>query len=588
MKRAAGDPAHARAATARRESSGAASPLALVTGAAAILWAAVAAFRQTWLCDDAFISFRYADNLTHGLGLVYNAGERVEGYSNFLWTLWTALGMRLGVAPEAWSVAWGLCFYVATLVLLLVADLRPDARGGNGAPAARKVTRTVPLACLLAAAHPDWQRYATGGLETSHFTFLVTAGTLLATRRSGGARGLAAAGFVFALAALTRPDGPLFAPLVALWVWWARRPRGASLAAFLGAFLCAWLPYVIWKVAYYGDFFPNTFYAKSANLAWYSQGWVYVTLYFRRYWILALALVVAPVAVWRGRARTEPARDLVLALGLGVAYTAYVLRVGGDFMYARLLIPAAPLLILAFARGVEELLADRSAAQWAVAIAAAAAVALTPNPIRDQDEVRGIVNESRFYSSEVQERRRRQGLTLRRYFDGLPVHIAIAGSQAALAYYARPALVIEGGAGLTDRWIAHRPLLIRRRVGHEKVAPLSYLLERRVHFTIQHFAAETFALDSRLPPIVAWFDSIPGRVVHLDPPLMDSLRIRGASFPDVPAVLDSDIRKLDASSDDQVRSAYEKLKPFYFDFVPDSARERPFLERLERGQGGRP
>ena len=60
---------------------------------------AIAAARQAWVCDDAFISFCYAENLTHGLGLVYNAGERVEGYTNFLWTLWVALGMKLGATP---------------------------------------------------------------------------------------------------------------------------------------------------------------------------------------------------------------------------------------------------------------------------------------------------------------------------------------------------------------------------------------------------------------------------------------------------------------------------------------------------------
>lgn len=43
---------------------------------------------MTWfLTDDAFISFRYARNLVEGHGLVYDLGEYVEGYSNFLWVL---------------------------------------------------------------------------------------------------------------------------------------------------------------------------------------------------------------------------------------------------------------------------------------------------------------------------------------------------------------------------------------------------------------------------------------------------------------------------------------------------------------------
>src|SRR5436853_2846934 len=38
------------------------------------------------LFDDGMISMRYARNLAHGAGLVWNAGQHpVEGYTNFLW-----------------------------------------------------------------------------------------------------------------------------------------------------------------------------------------------------------------------------------------------------------------------------------------------------------------------------------------------------------------------------------------------------------------------------------------------------------------------------------------------------------------------
>ncbi|MEZ4824399.1 MAG: hypothetical protein R2942_19210 [Ignavibacteria bacterium] len=37
--------------------------------------------------DDAFISFRYVQNFVDGNGLVFNIGERVEGYANLLWVL---------------------------------------------------------------------------------------------------------------------------------------------------------------------------------------------------------------------------------------------------------------------------------------------------------------------------------------------------------------------------------------------------------------------------------------------------------------------------------------------------------------------
>ena len=43
--------------------------------------------RYFCLCDEAMISMRYAQRLLDGKGLTWNDGERVEGYSNFLWTL---------------------------------------------------------------------------------------------------------------------------------------------------------------------------------------------------------------------------------------------------------------------------------------------------------------------------------------------------------------------------------------------------------------------------------------------------------------------------------------------------------------------
>ncbi|MCB0187901.1 MAG: hypothetical protein KDE31_26715, partial [Caldilineaceae bacterium] len=37
--------------------------------------------------DDAFITYRYAENLATGQGFVYNAGERLLGTSTPLYTL---------------------------------------------------------------------------------------------------------------------------------------------------------------------------------------------------------------------------------------------------------------------------------------------------------------------------------------------------------------------------------------------------------------------------------------------------------------------------------------------------------------------
>src|SRR3990170_7632302 len=84
-----------------------------VLGLAAIfvLWAGYFIFRSSFIAtdgrryfslfDDALISLRYAWNLSHGAGLVWNPGEYVEGYSNFLMTLFMSIWTFLLTKREA-------------------------------------------------------------------------------------------------------------------------------------------------------------------------------------------------------------------------------------------------------------------------------------------------------------------------------------------------------------------------------------------------------------------------------------------------------------------------------------------------------
>jgi hypothetical protein len=146
--------------------------LATLAALAFATWRAVAV---RWTTDDAFISFRYAQNLLDGLGLVFNAGERVEGYSNFLWTVWSAVGLALGFDAAAWAAGWGIACYLASVALLAAVGLA-IARRRDGAPP------WLPLAAIGAALNPEWSIFATGGLETSAFTALLLAGYALALR----------------------------------------------------------------------------------------------------------------------------------------------------------------------------------------------------------------------------------------------------------------------------------------------------------------------------------------------------------------------------------------------------------------------
>ena len=89
--------------------------------------------------DDAFISFRVAEQLANGDGLVYNIGERVEGYSNLLWVLLLALFSRLGV-DVIWA-AKGLGVLFSELIFYPMPVSSHDF--GKSDPAA-------PVRCFLA------------------------------------------------------------------------------------------------------------------------------------------------------------------------------------------------------------------------------------------------------------------------------------------------------------------------------------------------------------------------------------------------------------------------------------------------------
>jgi hypothetical protein len=550
-----------------------------ILSAAAVVYAAIAAWRRVWWCDDAFISFRYARHLNAGLGLVYNAGERVEGYSNFLWTMWIALGMRLGVSPEAWSAAWGIAFYAGAVALLCALQVRDAwARGAAWIG--------LPLAALLAATHRDASVFATSGLETALATFLLLAAYGLAVESSWGARGAAACGLVTALAALTRPEAILLAPVIGAWILWARRPRGRDAMAFAAGFLVLWAPFLAWRVAYYGDFFPNPYYAKSAWLPWYRQGWIYLGLYARQYGVVLAGLPVVIVA-WAARPNPDPGwtRRVVLAGALAVSYTAYVVRVGGDFMYARLLLPATPFSLILLERGLSVLFRDRVIWQEALAALLVATMLLVPYPFAGKDGPAGIANEPLYYPADDLETQRREGATLRRYFEGTPASVAYCGSQARLVYYADPAVAIECATGLTDRWIARQPLAHRGRVGHEKQAPVSYLLRRRVDFTLGYTDADLLHLADSVPWTRIWFDDVPGNIVHWDSALLAEMARRGARFPDLPRYLEGYGAAIDAIPVERVRADFERFRRFYFDYASDSSRAAPFVARLEEGGG---
>ena len=164
-----------------------------------------------FLTDDAFISFRYVRNLLEGHGLVFNPGEYVEGYTNFLWILeLAALWGLFGLRPEQAAPWLSVAYTVGTLTALWWWLARSPARHDRGFLA----WLALGLLCS-SATFAVWT--AGGGLETRQFTcFIVVAVVCLGVHRNNR-WGLLAASVSLAAAALTRPEGLMLAACCFSW-----------------------------------------------------------------------------------------------------------------------------------------------------------------------------------------------------------------------------------------------------------------------------------------------------------------------------------------------------------------------------------
>lgn len=444
---------------------------ALLGLAALALWASQA-WRERFLCDDAFISFRYADHLARGMGLVWNAGEHVEGYTNFLWVLLMAGGLRLGLAPESLSQAFGLVSALALLVALFLA-------GGSG-PFGRLRGALVALGL---GAHGSFAAWSTSGLETMLFTLFVSSATWRFLReRREPERAPWVAALLFALATLTRPDGALFAGLAGLFLLietLRARAGGRALIAFSLAYALPVAAHLLWRLSYYGDWLPNTFRAKVPG-TWIDQGLTYLGLYEREYH--ALAFVPLALLAFLGHRRREAA---LLATMLA-AYLGYVVSVGGDRFEFRFLVVVLPHFTWLVVEGASTLAALASSRASRLALGAVAGAALLAflgltwrgygwqgGAVEGISPIAGV----RAYC----ERRMEEGRFLRASIERgqLPKDLVLCvGGAGAVPYYTRWTTVDR--RGLNDATIARLPMTERGVVAHERDAPRSYLIERRV------------------------------------------------------------------------------------------------------------
>jgi arabinofuranosyltransferase len=275
--------------------------------------------------DDAYISYRYVENFVEGHGLVFNYGERVEGYTNFLWIMILSIAISIGLPILLTSQILGVIFGVGTLIIsyLLSKEFCDYKRW--------YLAFITPILLSLNGALAYW---AIGGLETGLFIFLTSLIIYLEIKQPS------LNPYVLVIATLTRPEGGLLFGIIFLYRLFVARKGIKALAIFSIIYFGLLLPYAVFKLIYFGNLLPNPFYAKTGfSIEYFLSGLEYFWHFAYHYGMFGLIFFL-PFVFFR-----KMSNVIRLILMTSLIYTLYIIMVGGDVLKAhRFFLPILPLL----------------------------------------------------------------------------------------------------------------------------------------------------------------------------------------------------------------------------------------------------
>lgn len=296
--------------------------------------------------DDAYISYRYGKNLMEGKGLVYNQGEYVEGYTNFLWTIVTAPFTQIkSVDVSIFSSSLGL---LISMVNILLVALISRQFNGKLSGYLKYLILLPPLFLALDNSIAFW---AIGGMEFPMYTLFILGIVYNYFKINDHKKHLYYLILFVMLCTLTRPEGNMIVVITLVHMFLFRKHIGSFWKVFFtitSCYVIFCLVYYGFKYLFYGQLIPNTFYAKgvtdiSMNLV---LGTKYLALCVGTRIYIFIFILFIPFKKAFG--------DLKLSylLGFVLIYIIYLVAVGGDWMIAnRFFVPIVPMLYILSAIG---------------------------------------------------------------------------------------------------------------------------------------------------------------------------------------------------------------------------------------------
>lgn len=441
----------------------------------ALIVFAVIAATNAWLSDDSYITLRTLDNFVHGYGLRWNIDERVQAYTHPLWLLVLAVPYFLTRDP-----------YYTTLAVSLAVSVAAVALAVRYAGGATWTGVAVAALCVCSKAFVD---YSTSGLENPLTHVLLVLFLASYWRLGDCKRHVVRLSLLTSMVMLCRIDaGLLVLPALLVTALHQRSRRTLTHLAVGFAPLAAW---ELFSLVYYGFPFPNTAYAKLGTgihaSALALQGLRYLVDAWRLDHV-TLPVIAAGLLV---PAHREDGADWAVRAGI-VAYLAYVVSIGGDFMSGRFL--TAPF-VVAFMRLARWLTPLSGTTAVAAACAAVVAAAVSPcptflgnynytwgEPTSRASADTGVNDERRIYwqatalFSPDRDRAEPQWAHDGRLVSRSGARVTRRGNVGMYGFYAGPGVHIVDAYALADPLLARLPPLPRWRVGHyQRLLPHGYV-----------------------------------------------------------------------------------------------------------------
>lgn len=295
------------------------------------------------IVDDSYITFRYAKNLANGNGIVFNPGERVEGYSSVLWVLILAIGFLFNLDIRHYSIILGIIFngFVIVYVMLKLFELLKEYRF--------KIIWAA-IAGLIIAGNYRYVRWSVYGMEFPLYILLVLLlyETFFKSIKTKKIIYPLITTFIGCILILTRPEAPLYLFLMGIVFLIFHKSFNNDFSKKHAAIIFSvniifFILYLIWRKYYYGWWLPNTFYCKvDMGTDYITRGFFYFasTVDLSRWWIL----LVLSLLIIKSNAYKSPQQFLwFITIFFLIVYYIYV---GGDLYKERLLLPIFPIILI--------------------------------------------------------------------------------------------------------------------------------------------------------------------------------------------------------------------------------------------------